>query len=85
MPGRQAALHSCSGDQPAGAARDRPADSPAAVFWNEAREAIMVLPGESRFGQLIMESLRAYSAIALAPDRRDHLLVCETLTEFTAR
>ena len=54
-------------------------------FQNE-REAIMVLPGESRFDlKLIMESLRAYSAIALAPDRRDHLLVCETLTEFTAQ
>jgi hypothetical protein len=54
-------------------------------FENE-REAIMVRPGESRFDlRLIMESLRAYSTIALPPERRDHLLVCETLAEFTAQ
>jgi hypothetical protein len=54
-------------------------------FENE-REAIMVLPGESRFDlKLILESLRAYSAIALPVERRDHLLVCETLAEFTAQ
>jgi hypothetical protein len=54
-------------------------------FENE-RESIMVLPGESRFDlKLIMDSLRSYSAIALPPERRDHLLVCESLTEFTAQ
>ena len=54
-------------------------------FENE-RGSVMVLPGESRFDlQVIMESLQAYSAISLGEVGANHLLVCESLPEFTAQ
>lgn len=49
---------------------------------------MVYLPGEtgSRFKlRDVMESLKAYSQIALPKDDRDHLLICENENEFTAQ
>lgn len=41
---------------------------------------------EGRFDlKEVIESLKAYSAIVLPEDRRDHLLICEDKAEFTAQ
>jgi hypothetical protein len=48
--------------------------------------AIVYLPGEARFNlKEVMDSLKAYSQIALPDDRREHLLISESDVEFTAQ
>lgn len=48
--------------------------------------AVVYLPGEARFNlKDVMESLKAYSQIALPPVRREHLLISEDEVEFTAQ
>jgi len=48
--------------------------------------AIVYLPGEARFNvKDVMDSLKAYSQIALSAERREHLLVSEDEVEFTAQ
>jgi hypothetical protein len=48
--------------------------------------AVVYLPGEARFNlKDVMESLKAYSQIALPADRREHLLISEDEVEFTAQ
>ncbi|MDM4018181.1 hypothetical protein [Roseiconus lacunae] len=47
---------------------------------------VVYLPGEARFNlKNVMESLKAYSQIALPADRREHLLISEDEVEFTAQ
>ncbi|MCB1064560.1 MAG: hypothetical protein KDN20_16785, partial [Verrucomicrobiae bacterium] len=54
-------------------------------FENEGG-SVMVLPGESRFDlRVVMDSLKSYSTISLEGDQREHLLICESLAEFTAQ
>ncbi|MBW2000699.1 MAG: hypothetical protein JRJ29_22400, partial [Deltaproteobacteria bacterium] len=44
----------------------------------------LMLPGEASFDlQPVIDSLHAYSVIALPPERREHLLICEDEREFT--
>jgi hypothetical protein len=46
--------------------------------------AVANWPGEARFNlREVIDSLKAYSQIALPEDRRDHLLICEDDSEFT--
>lgn len=48
--------------------------------------AVVFLPGEARFNlKDVMDSLKAYSQIALPTERREHLLVSEDEVEFTAQ
>jgi hypothetical protein len=48
--------------------------------------AVVYLPGEARFNlKEVMDSLKAYSQIALPIGRREHLLVSEDPVEFTAQ
>lgn len=48
--------------------------------------AVVYLPGEARFNlKEVMESLKAYSQIALTAERREHLLISEDEVEFTAQ
>lgn len=48
--------------------------------------AVVYLPGEARFNlKEVMESLKAYSQIALPADQREHLLISEDEVEFTAQ
>ena len=48
--------------------------------------AVVYLPGEARFNlKEVMDSLKAYSQIALSAERREHLLISEDEVEFTAQ
>lgn len=48
--------------------------------------AVVYLPGEARFNlKDVMDSLKAYSQIALSAGRREHLLISEDEVEFTAQ
>ena len=48
--------------------------------------AIVYLPGEARFNlKEVMDSLKAYSQIALTEERREHLLISKDDVEFTAQ
>ncbi len=54
-------------------------------FENETG-TVLAMRGEVRFDlKEVIESLKAYSAIVLPEDRRDHLLICEDKAEFTAQ
>lgn len=48
--------------------------------------AVVYLPGEARFNlKEVMESLKAYSQIALPAERREHLLISEDEVEFSSQ